>query len=57
MSGRAFLGLTISAVGVVIYTVHAQQVWDKNEMRKGVERDIARLSIRRQQKQEQNERK
>ena len=34
---------------IVVYAVHFQQVYDRREMRKGVERDIERLKMKKLQ--------
>lgn len=44
MSGKVILGATIAAAAVVIAVVHYQQVSDKVEMKKGIERDKLRVA-------------
>ena len=36
-------------IKIVVYAVHFQQVYERKEMRKGVERDIERLKMKQQQ--------
>lgn len=54
MSGRAAFVGGIVAVAVTVAVVQFQQNNDRAEMRKGVERDIERMKLKRQQQRQEN---
>lgn len=43
MKGKTILGLTVATVAVITYAVHYQQEYDKQEMKKGIKRDLERI--------------
>ncbi len=47
MSGKAALGAAIFIVAGVVSVVHWQQTKEKAEMKKGIERDKARMAQKR----------
>ena len=46
MKGKFVLGTSIVGVTFIIAFVHWQQIRDKSEMKKGVERDKLRLALK-----------